>query len=71
MTYEQLTQDIKNLKLKKNRIIDESIILLKRNASKKKIYAYNLELERIEVQLAKKRAEKEKLLIEILSGYNY
>ena len=71
MTYEQLTQDIKNLKLKKNRMIDESIILLKRNASKKKIYAYNLELERIEVQLAKKRAEKEKLLIMILSGYNY
>ena len=71
MTYEQLTQEIKNLKLKKNRMIDESIILLKRNASKKKIYAYNLELERIEVQLAKKRAEKEKLLIMILSGYNY
>ena len=71
MTYEQLTQEIKNLKLKKNRMIDKSIILLKRNASKKKIYAYNLELERIEVQLAKKRAEKEKLLIMILSGYNY
>ena len=71
MRYQQLTQEIKNLKIKKNRMIDESIILLKRNASKKKIYAYNLELERIEVQLAKKRAEKEKLLIMILSGYNY
>lgn len=71
MRYEQLTQEIKNLKLKKNRMIDESILLLKRNASKKKIYAYNLELKKIDVQLAKKRAEKEKLLIEILSGYNY
>lgn len=71
MRYQQLTQEIKNLKLKKNNVISEIILLLKRNASKKKIYAYNLELERIEIKLAKKRAEKEKLLIMILTGYNY
>ena len=44
MRYQQLTQEIKNLKLKKNNVISEIILLLKRNASKKKIYAYNLEL---------------------------
>ena len=65
---QQITKEINNLKRKKNNTIATMIQLLEKNASKKKEFTAQLELEQLDIKLEEKKRIKEQLLIDILKS---
>lgn len=68
-TYISLTNEINRLYKQKNKLIDDYIDMIKRNARKNAQYAAKTKLEYINTQIKKKELQKQNLLIEILKAY--
>ena len=68
VTIQTITNEINTLIIKKNKLVIDLVRILESNASKHKEFKTNLELEKVEICINRKKKEKERLLIDLFNS---